>query len=1246
LEDVAQRDDDDDVWEAKSPNVTSSTAAVNSSSNPTEASTNTTSSVNHAINSNANDVLVQLPTPDDSSSSRSDNLDALLAAQSEVQLRIDDEQRSERLAYELQFGAAPLNMHAAAAFRRAHSMPVPVHTNARPRDAPRLTQSATPTAAPPAIVGSSPPSTSSLSTSPKESTGGGRGKHRQSPPPGAAAPPQPPPQPSTSFPSFSQIAATLRYWTTPDPVEQCCSAAKRGNVQQLLDALRNVDDINCVNRQGFTALMMAASHRARDCMQLLIERGIDVNARGKSKYTPLHWMAYCGYNEELRLLLAAGADLKARDMSRGQTPLHWALRQKHLKTASMLLESGANANALDNTHRSPLHVAAGANDTAQVALLLFHGASTRVRDSSGKLPVELLRDRSLTELFRLWENEDMAAVSDAAKRDMCTFTVTGTTMQLQFFFACETCKLGSSNGGGVCVACRRRCHNGHTLSTPHLGLFYCDCGAHVERYHCKALAPVAAPISLLDLDDTSAGTASPVLSSSRASVPGADDDADSNVAARAAAEEAAAFAEIAARLRPRSLSSPTASALPVGPGSHSSPQLPSVTATQYQQHLQQQHQHQQQQQHSDRAASTARADAVSIMSPLDEVPPPIASPRASSPHLQPVLIGFLSASNDALSDAGDDSGGGELSGKQIDLRAWLESLDLLFLERMFRRQRTDIDTVRYLGKEDLVELGVVGLGPLKKLLVEIERLRLHGVKTPHCELPPMAPPLSPPLSPTVAVRSAVHRRSPSGGELPSSINRAASAMDGDTSVTSLMHSGDTAVVAPSGGGDERRPLSAQRHFLSDIRKTRPIGEGAFGQVFEGVWQGTTQVAMKRLSDATHARAFEKEAMLLRDLRHPNVVMFLGLFHDDRGEMWIVTEFLSHGSLRHMLQRVGARVTSSALLLMAKDGAAGMKYLSQNHILHRDLAARNLLVKGEDKRFVVKVADFGLSRVTDGTYYSRSRKFPIKWTAPEALQFARFSTKSDVWSFGVVLWEMFEFGKVPYQGMSNRDAMQYVLTGSRLPKPDACPPELYRLMLDCWRADAQQRPTFQQIYDALVQALLRDTRPTVFALNVADGHVRAEPTAAVELRNDDEAYYADEFGVQISRPVRAEVTNELGYVESPSAEPRALDAPNRHASDAFRSYAFAAMYRDGGSSQQCSYDSEVGGGGESTTGGSSTFGLSSGMPSIFTIDPSLLTTRELTNKMDVPDRDSTVTSSGPQIDFIRDEEAEDDSEDDY
>ena len=93
----------------------------------------------------------------------------------------------------------------------------------------------------------------------------------------------------------------------------------------------------------------------------------------------------------------------------------------------------------------------------------------------------------------------------------------------------------------------------------------------------------------------------------------------------------------------------------------------------------------------------------------------------------------------------------------------------------------------------------------------------------------------------------------------------------------------------------------------------------------------------------------------------------GLYRDDRGELWIVTEYLAHGSLRHMLQRPGARVTSSALLLMAKDAAAGMKYLAENQIVHRDLAARNLLVKAEDTRFMVKVADFGLSRVTDGSY---------------------------------------------------------------------------------------------------------------------------------------------------------------------------------------------------------------------------------------------------------------------------------------
>lgn len=1002
--------------------------------------------------------------------------------------------------------------------------------------------------------------------------------------------------------------------------------AKKGNVQQLLDALRNVDNINCVNRQGFTPLMIAANSRMRACMQLLIDRKADVNARGHAQYTPLHWMAYTGYVDELRMLLNAGADVKARDNSRGQTPLHWAVRAKHLRAAQVLLEHASVPNASDSTHRTALHQAASGNDAMMISLLLFYGASTRMRDQSGKLPVELLRDRSLIELFRAWESDDMSQVADAAKRELCTFAVTGTELRLQFFFACETCKLGSSNGGGVCVSCRRRCHAGHAVSTPHLGLFYCDCGAHVERYHCNSLTAPPPSKSLLDLDEDE-------LSSSNGS---------------AAALSLSGSAMYPERQRPRAMSSPS----DVLPSSSPSPPPPAAHQPHY---------------HSDRAASppaSSSSGSAMPLSPLDlfgsePAPRPQSplSPRAPAAQVQPVVIGFLSASTDgAVDESSDAASHAGLTGKQRDLSAWLDSLDLLFLDELFRKQRTDIDTVRYLGKEDLLEHGVVGIGPLKKLLVEIERLRTHGVKTPHCELPPMAPPVSsPPLSPTVqrvasTPSTAARKRDADDG---TEVAAGDGDDDGDNSIVQLMRSGEmtasggSATEAMAGSGSQsagqlRRALNAQRHLLSDIRKTRSIGEGAFGQVFEGVWQGTTRVAMKRLSDATHARAFEKEANLLRDLRHPNVVMFLGLFRDERGEMWIVTEFLSLGSLRHLLHRDGARVTSSALLLMAKDAAAGMKYLSQNRILHRDLAARNLLVKAEDKRFVVKVADFGLSRVTDGTtYYSRSRKFPVKWTAPEALQFAKFTSKSDVWSFGVVLWEMYEFGKVPYHGMSNRDAMQFVLSGNRLPRPDACPADLYRLMLDCWRADAQQRPSFQQIYDAVVEQLMRDTHPTVFSLNAADGQVRGRPTAVLDAA-PDEAYYADESGVQITRPVRAEVAD---YVE-PEPTAAAAASNNRNASDAFRAYAVASMYRSADGGDRSATSSEAGGDASAAASSSaSTFGLSSAMPSIFTLDPARLTTRELTSMIDF-DSDKRGIASPPQqpkVDEIRDSHGSDDSD---
>src|SRR4029079_5080078 len=131
---------------------------------------------------------------------------------------------------------------------------------------------------------------------------------------------------------------------------------------------------------------------------------------------------------------------------------------------------------------------------------------------------------------------------------------------------------------------------------------------------------------------------------------------------------------------------------------------------------------------------------------------------------------------------------------------------------------------------------------------------------------------------------------------------------------------------------------------------------------------------------------------------------------------------------------------------------------------RDLALRNLLVTtGDEEKYIVKVADFGLSRITDKGYYKTSDKtMPVKWRAPESLEYGSFSSKSDVWSFGVVLWELFSYGKLPYTGLSNKETIEKVLNGYQMPPPEGCPKEMAELMADCWYPKAEARPTFKKI----------------------------------------------------------------------------------------------------------------------------------------------------------------------------------------
>jgi serine/threonine protein kinase len=144
-------------------------------------------------------------------------------------------------------------------------------------------------------------------------------------------------------------------------------------------------------------------------------------------------------------------------------------------------------------------------------------------------------------------------------------------------------------------------------------------------------------------------------------------------------------------------------------------------------------------------------------------------------------------------------------------------------------------------------------------------------------------------------------------------------------------------------------------------------------------------------------------------------------------------------------------------------AAGMKYLGEKKVIHRDLAARNLLAAHGDShhKSIIKIADFGLSRVIEGGFYqSENKTVPFKWAAPEVIKHGTFSTSSDVWSFGITMWEIFSYGELPYQSMTNTEATDSVAQGYRLPAPSGCPQNVYEVMQSCWKENAEFRPSFE------------------------------------------------------------------------------------------------------------------------------------------------------------------------------------------
>ncbi|XP_056401696.1 high affinity nerve growth factor receptor isoform X1 [Hyla sarda] len=337
------------------------------------------------------------------------------------------------------------------------------------------------------------------------------------------------------------------------------------------------------------------------------------------------------------------------------------------------------------------------------------------------------------------------------------------------------------------------------------------------------------------------------------------------------------------------------------------------------------------------------------------------------------------------------------------------------------------------------------------------------------------------------------------------INRAAVLAQEDDLAMSLhfMNFGNSPLTSAEGklDGNKHNFIENPQYFCDacvqhikrrDIVPKWELGEGAFGKVYLAECYNLTPdeektlVAVKALKEATEAarQDFQREAELLTVLQHEHIVKFYGVCTD--GEPLImVFEYMKHGDLNRFLRSHGpdakildngngqpfGQLNLTQMLQIASQIASGMVYLASLHFVHRDLATRNCLV---GTNLVVKIGDFGMSRDIYSTDYYRvggRTMLPIRWMPPESILYRKFTTESDIWSFGVVLWEIFTYGKQPWYQLSNTEAIECITQGRELERPRTCPTEVYTIMQGCWQREPQQRLNIKEIHRKL-QALVK------------------------------------------------------------------------------------------------------------------------------------------------------------------------------
>ncbi|XP_057657930.1 ephrin type-A receptor 4-B isoform X1 [Diorhabda carinulata] len=344
------------------------------------------------------------------------------------------------------------------------------------------------------------------------------------------------------------------------------------------------------------------------------------------------------------------------------------------------------------------------------------------------------------------------------------------------------------------------------------------------------------------------------------------------------------------------------------------------------------------------------------------------------------------------------------------------------------------------------------------------------------------------------------------------------------------------------------PNQAVREFAREIDAScitieAIIGGGEFGDVCRGKLKMSNvdiDVAIKTLKAGSLDKSrndFLTEASIMGQFEHPNVIFLQGVVTKSNPVM-IITEYMENGSLDTFLRANDGKFQVIQLTGMLRGIASGMQYLSEMNYVHRDLAARNVLVNSQ---LVCKIADFGLSReiesATEGAYTTRGGKIPVRWTAPEAIAFRKFTSASDVWSMGIVCWEVMSYGERPYWNWSNQDVIKSIEKGYRLPAPMDCPEAIYQLMLDCWQKERTHRPTFQSIVKTLdklirvpdtLRKIAQNRRQLPYNLPWPSQNLSSHITPVIQLSELPNLHHNPYFG---SLQRRINYTPNIGEIES-------------------------------------------------------------------------------------------------------------------